>query len=69
MYNLSISVQEYPSVWRVQVTFSATHSNGRADALGSNEHWIVVDHPSGDALVDALEVAKRAATIELRPNR
>lgn len=69
MYQLSVTVHEYPSVWRVKIVFSIQESQSRVRALGSTEHWITVDEPNGDALVDALEVLKRAATIELRPNR
>lgn len=69
MYQLNCTVHEYPSVWRVHIVFSVLEGPGRVRPLGSTEHWIVVDDPSGDALTDAIQVMKRAATIELRPNR
>lgn len=69
MYQFAVTVHEYPSVWRVHIVFSNISPNGRVQPLGSNEHWIVVDDPSGDAFVDGLEVIRRAAQIELRPNR
>lgn len=69
MYQLAVTVHEYPSVWRVHVVFSVLEGPGRVRPLGSNEHWIVVDQPSGDPLIDGLEVTKRAMAIELRPNR
>lgn len=69
MYNLVVTVQEYPSVWRVQVTFSLVEGNGKARALGSKEIWLEGVSPSGDALVDALTICRRAMDLELRPNR
>lgn len=69
MYQLAVTVHEYPSVWRVQIVFSVLEGPNRVRALGTTEHWITVDEPRGDALVDALEVLKRAAVLELRPNR
>jgi hypothetical protein len=69
MYQLTVTVHEYPSVWRVLFAFSVVKPSGSVRALGTREVWIEVPDPSGDALVDALEVVKRAATLELRPNR
>lgn len=69
MYQLSATVHEYCSVWWVRIVYSHLESPQNVRSLGSVEHWVVVDEPSGDPLVDALEVLKRAATIELRPNR
>lgn len=69
MYQLTLTVHEYPSVWRAYFVFSVLEGPGRVRALGSREVWIEVPEPNGDALIDALTVVKRAAEVELRPNR
>ena len=69
MYQLHISVQEFPSVWRVHFAFSVSDEAGKTRPLGTAERWIEPREPMGDALVDALQATLDACKMELRPNR
>lgn len=69
MYQINVSCMEYPSVWRVLITFSVQEGPSRVRALGTRELWLENTDPGGDALMDALSIVKRAMEAELRPNR
>lgn len=69
MYQLQVSVQEWPSVWRVHFSFSLTESNGRSRAFGTKEVWIQPPESPDDPLTEALRALRKACDSELRPNR
>jgi len=69
MYQLHVTIQEYPSVWRVFYAFSVTDHRGVTRQLGTSERWVTLDEPMGDALMDSLIVVVRASQAEIRRNR
>lgn len=69
MYQLHVTVQEYPSVWRVFFAFSVTEPGNRVRQFGTREVWLEPSPNSEDPLTEALRVMVRAGQAELRPNR
>lgn len=69
MYQLHVTVQEFPSVWRVFFAFSVVEDNRQVRQFGTKECWVEPPANREDPLWEALTVLKRACTTELRPNR
>lgn len=69
MYQLHVTVQEYPSVWRVFFSFSVTEPGNRVRQFGTRELWLEPPANPEDPLTEALRVLERACKAELRPNR
>lgn len=69
MYQLHVTVQEFPSVWRVHFAFSVVEENRRTRQFGTREVWVEPPANREDPLWEALTVLQRACAAELRPNR
>lgn len=69
MYQLHVTVQEFPSVWRVFYAFSLRNEDGSVNPFGTRETWVERSEDDVDALTEALQALARAVRTELRPIR
>lgn len=67
MYQLTATITEYPTAWRVSLVLSVTTDDRQTRKLGAKELWLEPVEGDVDPLEAALRVMRRAATIELRP--